>query len=138
MSGPKKILVLGAGFGGIVTTLELQKRLGLNEAEVTLVNNNDYHYITTMLHEPAAGTLDHEKTRIPIESLIDPNKVTFIQDVVTAIRPDERQIVLENHEEALSYDYLVVGLGSAPATFGPGPWSPPIASTAIRTSALRP
>lgn len=118
MSGPKKILVLGAGFGGIVTTLELQKRLGLNEAEVTLVNNNDYHYITTMLHEPAAGTLDHEKTRIPIESLIDPNKVTFIQDVVTAIRPDERQVVLENHEEALSYDYLVVGLGSAPATFG--------------------
>lgn len=118
MSKPKKILILGAGYGGIVTAINLQKQLGINEADVTLVNNNDYHYITTQLHEPAAGTLHHDKARIKIDSLIDTNKINFIQDVVTEIRPDEQKVKLKNREDELAYDYLVVGLGSAPATFG--------------------
>lgn len=118
MAKPKKILILGAGYGGMLTSLGLQKELGLNEAEVTLVNNNDYHYITTQLHEPAAGTLSHEKARIPIDTLIDTNKINFIQDEVTEILPEEQKVKLRNREEDLTYDYLVIGLGSAPATFG--------------------
>ena len=50
MSKPK-ILILGAGYGGLITTLQLQKRLNYNEAEITLVNKHNYHYITTWLHE---------------------------------------------------------------------------------------
>lgn len=114
----KKVLILGAGYGGIVTAIHLQKQLGLNEADVTLVNDNDYHYLTTQLHEPAAGTLHHDKTRVSIGSLIDPNKIRFVQGHVTAIRPDEQRVSLENREDELEYDYLVIGLGSAPATFG--------------------
>ncbi|WP_054951400.1 NAD(P)/FAD-dependent oxidoreductase [Numidum massiliense] len=118
MSQLKKILILGAGYGGIVTAINLQKQLGFNEAEVTLVNINDYHYITTHLHAPAAGTFPHDKTRVKIDDLLDGNKVNFIQDAVTKIRPDDQLVELKNREEPLAYDYLVVGLGSAPATFG--------------------
>lgn len=117
MSLPK-IVILGAGYGGIVTAIDLQKQLGFNEAEVTLVNNNDYHYITTQLHEPAAGTLHHDKTRVAIDDLIDTNKIDFIKDVVTKIHPNERKVSLQNRKTDLEYDYLIVGLGSAPATFG--------------------
>lgn len=118
MSQPKKIVILGAGYGGMMTTVTLQKRLGLNEAEITLVNNNDYHYFTTQLHEPAAGTRHHDKVRVKIDEIIDTNKVNFIQGVVTEIQPDEKQVILENREESVTYDYLVIALGSAPATFG--------------------
>ena len=44
---------------------------------------------------------------------IDPRKVTFIQDKVKGIRPQDKQVDLVNREEPLTYDYLVIGLGSA-------------------------
>lgn len=116
MSLPK-IVVLGAGYGGLMTVIGLKKSLNYNEAEVILVNQNPYHYVTTKLHEPAAGTLDPERTRVDLKPILDEKKITFIQDRVTAIKPDEKVVELSQNEP-LTYDYLVVGLGSAPETFG--------------------
>lgn len=111
-----KVVILGAGYGGIMTTVNLQKKLGVNEADITLVNNNDYHYQTTWLHENAAGTLHHDRTRIQIKDIIDRSKVNFVQDTVSKIVPEERKVILDNGE--LTYDYLVVGLGYESETFG--------------------
>jgi NADH dehydrogenase len=116
--GIPKILILGGGYGGLMTAKGLQKHLNYNEAEVTLVNQNSYHYITTLLHEPAAGTAHHEHARISIASVINTKKINFIQDHVTAIKLQEKEVHLENRSEPLSYDYLIIGLGSAPETFG--------------------
>jgi NADH dehydrogenase len=116
MSVPK-IVILGAGYGGLMTAKGLQKELGYNEAEVTLVNQHSYHYITTKLHEPAAGTSHHDHARLSIASVINTKKVKFIQDRVTAIKLNEKEVHLENGEP-LKYDYLVIALGSAPETFG--------------------
>ncbi|MFE1243359.1 NAD(P)/FAD-dependent oxidoreductase [Fictibacillus sp. NPDC058756] len=115
MSKPK-ILILGGGYGGIMSAVRLQKELGSDEAEVTLVNKHNYHYQTTWLHENAAGTLHHDKTRIMIDNIIDMNKVNFVQDTVVEIKKDEKRVVLENQE--LTYDYLIIALGSDPETFG--------------------
>ncbi|WP_124726682.1 NAD(P)/FAD-dependent oxidoreductase [Staphylospora marina] len=116
MSVPK-IVILGAGFGGLMTAKGLQKELGYNEADITLVNQNSYHYITTKLHEPAAGTSHHDHARLSISSVINTNRIKFIQDRVSAIKPEAKEVHLENGEP-LSYDYLVVALGGAPETFG--------------------
>ncbi|MBH0231048.1 NAD(P)/FAD-dependent oxidoreductase [Halobacillus yeomjeoni] len=110
------IVILGAGYGGIMTAVKLQKSLGVNEANVTLVNKHSYHYQTTWLHENAAGTLHHDRTRIQIKDVINTSKINFIQDSVTEIKPDEKKVILENGD--LSYDYLVIGLGFEAATFG--------------------
>ncbi|MFP7492176.1 NAD(P)/FAD-dependent oxidoreductase [Terribacillus saccharophilus] len=115
MSKPK-IVIAGAGYGGLITTVKLQKLIGTDEASITLVNKHDYHYQTTWLHENAAGTRHHDQTRIAIKDVIDAKKVNFVQDTVTEIKPDEKKVVLENG--TLSYDYLVVGLGFEPANFG--------------------
>lgn len=117
MSEPKKILVLGAGYGGLMTAKGLAKQLSNSEAEITLVNQNSYHYITTELHKPAAGTSHHDHARVELD-LVLPKKVNFIKDRVKAIKPDEKKVELENSNQELTYDYLVVGLGSAPETFG--------------------
>lgn len=116
MSTPK-ILVLGAGYGGLITTQELQSKLNYNEAEVTLVNKHDYHYLTTWLHEPAAGTASADHARVDLDRVIDKNKVNFIKGTVASIQKDERTVTLEDGQ-VLSYDYLVIGLGSEPETFG--------------------
>ncbi|MBM7554871.1 FAD-dependent oxidoreductase [Thalassobacillus pellis] len=110
------IVILGAGYGGIMTAVKLQKSLGVNEANVTLVNRHSYHYQTTWLHENAAGTLHHDRTRIPIKDVINSSKINFVQDSVISINPDEKQVTLENGE--LEYDYLVIGLGFEAETFG--------------------
>lgn len=116
MSRIPRIVILGAGYGGIVTAIGLQKELNYNEADVTLVNKHDYHYITTHLHMPAAGTDNPENARIDISKLIDEFKIDFVKSTVVQIRPHDKKIILE--DSTLSYDYLVVGLGGEPETFG--------------------
>ena len=110
------IVVLGAGYGGLITTINLQKSLGTNQANITLVNKHDYHYQSTWLHESAAGTLHHDRVRIPIKDVINTSKVNLVIDTVVSIDPKEKKVVLENDE--LTYDILVVGLGFESATFG--------------------
>ncbi|WLD92679.1 NAD(P)/FAD-dependent oxidoreductase [Alkalihalobacillus sp. AL-G] len=115
MSRPH-IVILGAGYGGIMTATRLTKELGMNEAEITLVNKHNYHYQTTWLHEPAAGTMHHDRTRMPIKEVIDTNRVNFVQDTVVSIDDASKTVKLENGE--LNYDYLVIGLGFESETFG--------------------
>lgn len=115
MSTPK-ILILGAGYGGLMTALKLQKELSYGEADVTLINKHDYHYITTQLHEPAAGTGDPEDARVFLDELLDARKIRFVKAVVTEIKPQERKV--ETTGGTFGYDYLVIGLGSEPETFG--------------------
>ncbi|ANB59822.1 NAD(P)/FAD-dependent oxidoreductase [Anoxybacteroides amylolyticum] len=110
------VVILGAGYGGLMTTVRLQKLVGVNEADITLVNKYDYHYETTWLHEASAGTLHHDRVRYPITDVIDRNKVQFVQDTVVKIIPQEQRVLLEKGE--LSYDYLVVALGFESETFG--------------------
>jgi len=113
----KRIVILGAGYGGMMTATRLQKMLNYNEAEVTLVNKHDYHYLTTWLHEPAAGTLDPERCQIDIESVIDTNRINFVKGSVESIDPNAKSVKLADGQ-TLQYDYLVVGLGADPETFG--------------------
>lgn len=112
----KKIVVLGAGYGGLMTVTRLQKAVGMNEVEIQLVNKNDYHYETTWLHEASAGTLHHDRVRYSVTDVIDRNKVEFIQGTVVEIKTDDKKVILEEGE--LPYDYLVVAVGSEAETFG--------------------
>ncbi|MDO7907048.1 NAD(P)/FAD-dependent oxidoreductase [Paenibacillus sp. JX-17] len=116
MSNIPKIVILGAGYGGILTAQRLQKELKYNEADVTLVNRHDYHYITTHLHMPAAGTDTIEHSRVPISKLIDEFKIDLVKSTVKEIRVQEKKVILE--DGLLTYDYLVIGLGGEPETFG--------------------
>ncbi|MFC4023708.1 NAD(P)/FAD-dependent oxidoreductase [Oceanobacillus longus] len=112
----KHIVILGAGYGGMMTAAKLQKTLHTNEAVITLINKNDYHYQTTWLHENAAGTLHHDRTKIKIKDVIDSNKVNIVLDEVICIKPEEKKVKLANG--VMNYDFLVIGLGFEPATFG--------------------
>ncbi|PWW29697.1 NADH dehydrogenase FAD-containing subunit [Cytobacillus oceanisediminis] len=111
-----KIVILGAGYGGLMVATRLQKSVGTNEAEIVLVNKNDYHYETTWLHEASAGTLHHDRVRYDIKDVIDRNKVEFVQGTALEIKTEEKKVIMESGE--IDYDYLVVSLGAEPETFG--------------------
>ncbi|HEX7064645.1 MAG TPA: NAD(P)/FAD-dependent oxidoreductase [Bacillales bacterium] len=111
-----RIVILGAGYGGMMTTTRLTKKLGTNDAHITLVNKHNYHYQTTWLHEVAAGTIHQDRARMLISDVIDTKRVNLVCDTVVEIKKDENRVILENGE--LEYDYLVIGLGFESATFG--------------------
>ncbi len=116
MSNKPKIVVLGAGYAGMMTTKRLTQKLGQEEADIILVNKHNYHYQSTWLHEVAAGTIDVNKVRMLISDVIDTNRVRLVFDTVQEVKKDEQRVVLENGE--LEYDYLVFSLGFEKASFG--------------------
>lgn len=126
------ILVLGAGYGGLTTIVNLQKLINTNEAEIILVNKNDYHYETTWLHEVGAGTISPDKARYPISKVINHN-VKFVIANVENIDVHTKKV--ETSAGEFSYDYLVIGLGFEGETFGiPGLKEHALSLTNINTA----
>lgn len=112
----KKVLVLGAGYAGLQTITKLQKQISADEAEITLINKNDYHYEATWLHEASAGTLSYEDLLYPVESVVDKSKVNFVKAEVTKIDRNAKKV--ETDAGIFDFDILVVGLGFESETFG--------------------
>ncbi|BCU51866.1 NADH:quinone reductase (non-electrogenic) [Staphylococcus auricularis] len=112
----KKVVVLGAGYAGLQTVTKLQKQLPKDEAEITLINKNDYHYESTLLHEASVGTRSYEDIIYPISSAINEDKVNFIKGEVTKIDRNAKKV--ETDAGVFNFDILVVALGFEPETFG--------------------
>ena len=62
------------------------------------------------------GTDSIENTRVSISKLIDEFKIDLVKSSVQEIRLHDKKVILE--DGTLSYDYLVIGLGGEPETFG--------------------
>lgn len=112
----KKVLVLGAGYAGLQTIIKLQKQISADEAEVTLINKNDYHYEATWLHEASAGTISYEDLLYPVESVVNKDKVNFVKAEVTKIDRNAKKV--ETDAGIFDFDILVVSLGFESETFG--------------------
>ncbi|PUZ31890.1 NAD(P)/FAD-dependent oxidoreductase [Staphylococcus arlettae] len=112
----KKVLVLGAGYAGLQTITKLQKQISADQAEITLINKNDYHYEATWLHEASAGTISYEDLLYPVESVVNQDKVNFEKAEVTKIDRNARKV--ETDAGIFDFDVLVVALGFESETFG--------------------
>lgn len=111
----KRIVILGGGYAGLMTAVNLQKKVHSSRAEIYLVNKHDYHYFTTKVHEAGAGTITPESIKLPISELVDLKRVNFIQDEVVALDIERKMVTCKN--QSLKYDYAIVGIGGAPKTF---------------------
>ena len=112
----QKIVILGAGFGGIYTYLHLRKNLNPSEAEIVLVNRTNHFLFTPMLHEVATGGLGQNQI---VESLRELTYNTSTDIFVAAIESVdlEKKIVHTNLKD-ISYDFLVIATGATTNYFG--------------------
>lgn len=111
-----KILALGAGYGCMMALKTLQKKLKVSEADITLISKHNYHFQTTLLHEVATGTLSEEKAKVYVHEALDMKRLNFIEDEVVECKKDEKIVITKNG--IYTYDYLIIGLGFKPETFG--------------------
>ena len=115
------VLILGGGFGGMYAALEFERALGRRaDVDVTLINHDNFFLFTPMLHEVAASDLDITNIVSPIRKLL--RRVTFFHGEIEAIDLAHKRVGVshghENHCHALSYDHLVLALGSTTNFFG--------------------
>jgi NADH dehydrogenase len=109
-----KILVLGGGFGGLYAALEARKSLN-GQAEITLVDRNDYFLFTPLLHQIVSATLQPHHITEPFRKLLPPD-VGFVRTDVRSVDFDRR--TAETVAGPLAYDFLVIALGSVPNFYG--------------------
>ena len=113
----KHILILGGGYGGLLTAQTARKYFSAEEARITLVNRNQSHQIVTELHRLAVGGLNERNVALPLDKLLRDKAVDLKIGTVTNIAPDAKKVTLESGT-TLEYDTLVIALGSETAFFG--------------------
>lgn len=105
-----RILILGAGFGGLFTALQAYRVLR-HRAAITLVDRNDYFLFTPLLYQAVSGTLRPHHVARPLARLL-PRGLQFVQTTVRVVDLDRRRV--ETEDGPLAYDFLVLALGGIP------------------------
>jgi NADH dehydrogenase len=117
----QRIVILGGGFGGLTTALELERALTRrSDLQVTLVNRENFFLFTPMLHEVAASDLDVTHIVNPVRKLL--KRVQFFEGDVSSIDLEGKKVLVTHtdgsHSHELPYDHLILGLGSVTNFFG--------------------
>jgi NADH dehydrogenase len=116
-----RILVVGGGFGGVYAALHLERQFGSDRSvQITLVSHDNFFLYTPMLHEVASCDVDITHIVSPLRTLLRRTDV-FVGDV-EAISLERRVVRVshgfEAHAHDISYDHLVVALGSVTNFYG--------------------
>jgi len=121
-----RIMILGGGFAGVNTALELGKRCaGVLPVQVTLISDQNFFLFTPMLAEAATGAVETRHVVYPIRSLCGKWGIEFGEMSVEAIDLERRRIIARHRRspirQRVHYDKLVLALGATPSmTIAPG------------------
>ncbi len=114
MSGRLRVVVIGAGFGG----LQCAQRLAGEAVDVTIVDRNNYHLFTPLLYQVASCLLAPTEIVAPLRRVFRhaPNVHVRMGEVMS-IDTSARNVVLADGAQ-LPYDRLVIAIGSTTNYFG--------------------
>jgi NADH dehydrogenase len=113
----KNIVILGAGYAGILTAKKLAKKFRKDDTvHITIIDKNPFHTMLTELHEVAAGRVDEDSIKISLAKVFAGRKVDVRLDTAVSIDYDNKTVngVSNNYP----YDYLVLAAGSKPTYYG--------------------
>ncbi len=114
-----KVVIIGAGFGGI----EAAKALGSESVDVTVIDRLNYHLFQPLLYQVALAALASTDVAYPIRSILRHHQnVEVMLGEVAGIDLGARRVTLADGS-ALPYDYLVVAAGAGTSYFGHDDWA---------------
>ena len=113
MAGHPRIVIIGAGFGGLWAA----RALARSHADILLLDRHNYHNFFPLLYQVAAAELEPEDIIYPVRSILrGKKKVRLVVDKVTGVDIDNKLVNTLNR--SIPYDYLILSLGSRPRFFG--------------------
>jgi NADH dehydrogenase len=114
MADHRRVLVIGAGFGG----LQCAKALRREPVDVTIVDPRDYHLFTPLLYQVASCVLSPSSVAAPIRKVFrGVTNVRYRQDEVVALDHAAGSATLASGA-VLEYDACVIATGSATNYYG--------------------
>lgn len=105
----KRILIVGAGFGGLETALSV-KSLCRGTAEIAVIDRSSVQSYLPSIHEVISGKVRPGEIQLPLAPILQAAGITFIQDEVAALEPEGCKVHTGAGTEA--YDYLVLAVGA--------------------------
>jgi NADH:ubiquinone reductase (H+-translocating) len=119
-SNPHRVVIVGAGFGGLETTY----RLAGAPVQITLVDRRNHHLFQPLLYQVATASLATSEIAWPIRYLMrNRPEVTTLFATVSGVDAEGHRVLLEDGG-SIPYDTLVLATGARHAYFGHDEWEP--------------
>lgn len=112
-SNLKRVVIVGAGFGG----LQIAKNLNRTTFQVVLIDKKNHHTFQPLLYQIATAEIEPDSIIYDIRSLIK-NKNNFYFRLANIIRIDSKKKYIYSNIGSIYYDYLVIATGSNTNYFG--------------------
>lgn len=111
----KHIVIIGNGVAGVTTARFIRKH---SDHHITMISAESKHFFSrTALMYIYMGHMTYENTKPYEDWFWAKNRIDLIQDWVTAIDTGRKQVCLKKGK-AVTYDQLVIAVGSRPNKFG--------------------
>ena len=113
----KKVIIIGAGFGGLSAANELAKE----NLQITIIDKTNHHLFQPLLYQVATAALSPADIAIPIRSAFSQNKnVEILLGEVKSIDKEKKKVFFDDSE--IDFDYLIIATGSRHSYFGNDKW----------------
>ena len=113
-----RIVIVGAGFGGLSAALALAK----TPAEVMVIDRSNHHLFQPLLYQVATAGLAPTQIASPTRTILRHHDNTrVLLGEVTAVDPRRKEVVVDGRP--VPYDYLVLATGATHSYFGHDDWA---------------
>ncbi len=104
-----KIVIIGAGIGGIPMAFEMKEQARKEDEVVVIADTPTFHFVPS---NPWVGVNWRKPDDIKVElaPVFKKKKITFIQQKVTRFLPESSQVELADGTQ-VNYDYLIIATG---------------------------
>jgi NADH dehydrogenase len=114
-----RVVVVGAGFGGIYAA----RHLGKLPVDVTVIDRKNHHTFQPLLYQVALAVLSPGDIAQPIRTILRDNANTeVLMDEVVGFNTADRRVLLKSGSQVV-FDYLILGTGSTHSYFGKDQWA---------------
>jgi NADH:ubiquinone reductase (H+-translocating) len=112
-NGKPRIVIVGGGFAGI----SLAKSLCNADAQVVLIDKQNYHTFQPLLYQVATSGIDQDYIVYPFRKMFETQKNFFFR-LAEVQKVDTEQNILETSIGLVDYDYLVLATGATTNFYG--------------------
>lgn len=107
MAQRPKIVIIGAGFGGIAMAKSFKNK----PVDVLLIDQNNYHNFQPLMYQVATGGLEPDSIAYPVRRIFrNYDNVIFRMAEVYAVHTEEK--IITSTAGPITYDYLIIATGS--------------------------
>ena len=123
MANPPRVVIVGAGFGGLEAALKLRHA----PAQVTVIDRNNHYVFQPLLYQVATAYLSPADITAPIRNVLRHQRNTeVLLAEVTDVDVAARRVLIRDETtgaaRGVPYDYLVLATGAGQSYFGRDEW----------------